>query len=597
MKKIISIALILVLAISTLAGCANENTVPKNETTAPISNWDISDNHSMSSISGAYLLDEIAVPDSGCLNGISARGRLSLTVVCSESDSSSLLTVYDLSEKKAVWKLELGNGVADAGFLSDSSVCVYRPIDSTVTVYSYEGKELYNYSDVICEGNLYADDNKGLWFAGEGQIHCLKDGRKTSYPLTLSGSSPTIASVKGGKIIYAYWLESGCVGTLDIAAKEQNWASHLSDFTAGNGLVYKADSNLFSYSLDVDKVFYATLPSSENIMGATLVGNQIIINCSEKTYILNTENSTLRTLDTPEYYRGIIGFEAEGAILKTEDNKVCYLTDFTTLGESVEISEKTYTEEQLKNRERTESLRKEHGVYVPWLPKAGDSPVSDYYKSEHDQTDKDVTEFLDELEATLALFPKNLFKIMTKGVAGSVRISSANGIVSDGPNTISCAGAITYVSNGTICMAFSTSELNKGNLKEAFNHEIFHALEDAIEMEPPAEDYFGPWGDLNPEGFRYSETYSDDWGNSEYIFDYSNTNHDNEYFSYSYSKINPKEDRATIFEEMCKTDSLIFQSPHISAKAEYLTELLRKCFPELYENGDPIWLNYRSNLH
>ncbi len=609
-NQILSSFLVMLLLVGLLSGCGGDNSPPQTDSTEPPSsgtaddptepqtNWEISQNHSKAGFPKAYLLDEIKVPTNGYISSISVQEDRA-AVIQADFYESETLTVYDLRTKQPLWAwmLEADSGSVTAGFLSDGSVYLYRSAQETVTVYNEGGEETLRYSGIAFEGNLYADEDLGLWLIQKGNLLLLKDGTQQSYPLIFSGSAPIIASVKDGAVLYACWMENTYAGRINTVTGEQEWLSHLEGFTAGNGLLYKVDSQCFFYSLDGDHVYEVSLPAGVTVLGADRMQDWIVIRDTQKTLLLQPKTGELMSVNGTMYPAGMVGGEVQNVLLRSmtaAGETVCILTGFEANKPSLTITEWQLTTEQLANRETAKMLQEKYGIYVRWLPCGAGRPISGTYVTVDGQTDQEVTEFLQALRTALERFPPNLFQTITKGNVRSVFFCSVNGIAGGGDNSLTSAGALTCAVEDSVFLVFSTADTNVTDLGDtAFAHELLHLFESTIELDYPDEARFAPWQELNPAGFTYRDYYSDDWGSWEYVFDYYSSDLSNAYFASQYGKINALEDRATIFESMCLPTSRLFESPHIYAKAEFLNGLLKECYPELYENGEPIWLNYQ----
>ncbi len=607
---------ILLAALLLLSGCGqnkpsagDEPTIlPTDNTAQPTESksdsethpWEISQNHEEAPIAGAYVLDEISVPLDGCISSLSVQDHLALVILSKflSDGQSDILTVYDLSQKQSLWEIELEEGFTGAGFLSDGSVCLYWSSTETLAVYGRDRQKRYTYEGIILQGNLYADDAEGIWLFSNSTLHHLYRGTQKSYPISFTGTGPTIAMIQDGRVLYSCWQGTYCSAYIDPATGEQDWLPFLEGFCAGDGLFYQATDALFSYCLDGTHIYSIPFPQGSDIIDASLMGEQIVIRTSGKIFFLNLETGSLSELEAQEYYRGVFADRADSLLLRfvtAEGEQVCCLREPDSNGTGITITETVPTPEQIANREKAQAISDKYGIYVQWLPRPAGTVFGGQHRAENSQTDADITAFLDTLDTALGVLPADFFRAVTRDKVRCVTVSSLQGIVANTDDTVSSSGAFVESFGDAIGIVFNTSpdlldQIGNGTLV----HEMLHVLECAMRINHPDTDFFQSWSMLNPEGFAYSENPAGYWGGWEYVFDYYVEDTGNVYFVTEYSKVNAREDRATMFAAMCFPYDSIFQCPNIRAKADYLAQLLMEYYPELYEGGDPIWLNYQK---
>ena len=113
-----------------------------------------------------------------------------------------------------------------------------------------------------------------------------------------------------------------------------------------------------------------------------------------------------------------------------------------------------------------------------------------------------------------------------------------------------------------------------GAKANAVHRVIWRAVEYRIRHEN-GEDFIG-WADLNPEGFVYLAKPS--------LIEAGHENDEPEdWFVREYSKVNPREDMATVFEAIMTKDAAWWAThPHLQEKAQFLMEKIRPVFGDLF---------------
>ena len=108
----------------------------------------------------------------------------------------------------------------------------------------------------------------------------------------------------------------------------------------------------------------------------------------------------------------------------------------------------------------------------------------------------------------------------------------------------------------------------------AIHRLIWRAVEYRIRHDSD-EDFIG-WADLNPEGFVYFAKPS--------LIEAGHENDEPEdWFVREYSKVNPREDMAAVFEAiMTKDDAWWAARPHLQEKARFLKDKIRPVFGDLF---------------
>ena len=90
---------------------------------------------------------------------------------------------------------------------------------------------------------------------------------------------------------------------------------------------------------------------------------------------------------------------------------------------------------------------------------------------------------------------------------------------------------------------------------------------------------FNKWNEYNPKDFKYNNSYIEE-SNDRYTI----SSEKDVYFIDSYSHTYPSEDRARIFEQFCKDESIIEKYSKIKKKAEYLKNEIVNAYPSIKDS-------------
>lgn len=183
-----------------------------------------------------------------------------------------------------------------------------------------------------------------------------------------------------------------------------------------------------------------------------------------------------------------------------------------------------------------------------------------------------------------------------------IEIRIVGNILPDTTNRDSISDAVGFtVCRNSIEYCVLNTSMSTEDLTTTIPHEFFHIFEQAMVRMGQETDNFDSWNDHNPRTFIYSYVYTDENGSTIKTADpellgtsYEDgvSDPDRVYFVDGYSTTYPKEDRARIFEVLfTRADDLpdYFKGEHIRAKAEYLSECLRKAFYSVSVCDDVIW--------
>lgn len=140
--------------------------------------------------------------------------------------------------------------------------------------------------------------------------------------------------------------------------------------------------------------------------------------------------------------------------------------------------------------------------------------------------------------------------------------------------------AYSLVMNNTYIIALN---INTGSYEKTLCHELMHTIEnnmyDLYNNKILKNEPFNKWNEYNPKDFKYNNSYIEE-SNDRYTI----SSEKDVYFIDSYSHTYPSEDRARIFEQFCKDESIIEKYPKIKKKAEYLKTEIMKAYPSIKDS-------------
>ena len=140
--------------------------------------------------------------------------------------------------------------------------------------------------------------------------------------------------------------------------------------------------------------------------------------------------------------------------------------------------------------------------------------------------------------------------------------------------------AYSLVIDNTYIIALN---INTGSYEKTLCHELMHTIEnnmyDLYNNKKLKNEPFNKWNEYNPKDFKYNNSYVEE-SNDKYTI----SSNKDVYFIDSYSHTYPSEDRARIFEQFCKDESIIEKYPKIKKKAEYLIKEIMNAYPSIKES-------------
>lgn len=140
--------------------------------------------------------------------------------------------------------------------------------------------------------------------------------------------------------------------------------------------------------------------------------------------------------------------------------------------------------------------------------------------------------------------------------------------------------AYSLVMNNTYIIALN---INTNSYEKTLCHELMHTIEnnmhDLYNNKILKNEPFNKWSEYNPKDFKYNNSYIEE-SNDRYTI----SSEKDVYFIDSYSHTYPSEDRARIFEQFCKDESIIEKYSKIKKKAEYLKNEIVNAYPSIKDS-------------
>ena len=202
------------------------------------------------------------------------------------------------------------------------------------------------------------------------------------------------------------------------------------------------------------------------------------------------------------------------------------------------------------------------------------STLNSKYKITKVTSYSDLANALSYLEDYFTIFNKTFFSRFGENGSDGLEIYFAKNIygITSGYNNTNVVG-LSFQKNNKYILVISTS--SDENVLNILAHETMHAIDNYLSVRNVNFKY---WNNFNPPGFNYSsiyyinEVYSDTLNN--------NKDYDSIYFIDNYARSSALEDRARIFEYICRGENFE-QYPNLNGKVTYLKKVLIQNFPEL----------------
>lgn len=224
------------------------------------------------------------------------------------------------------------------------------------------------------------------------------------------------------------------------------------------------------------------------------------------------------------------------------------------------------------------------GVFLHWGEDGAAFPSEDFTAGAAD--DEASLSTMQAVSRFLLSLPEGLIKELLAGAADEMHIYLCQGVRSV-PDLGWSTGGFTDISGGSLYIVINTDDYYwvDGNIA----HEFWHAMEYRLRILAQAgvEDYVSGWLELMDDEISalywssgYDSVDSQWQQDASYCAD-GETDAERVWFVRAYSRSDPGEDRATVFEALnwSGEQGLFARFPHLKQKAEYLCSALRACFP------------------
>ncbi len=237
----------------------------------------------------------------------------------------------------------------------------------------------------------------------------------------------------------------------------------------------------------------------------------------------------------------------------------------------------------------------------------------DNYAVVSETDEKLINNALTALDGFFGKFPTGFFDELTSKTVeyDTIKIYLTGQIVPDLSDKESISDAAAFVT-AEYNEQLMVLDITMTDLEKTAAHEFMHIIENAMfdmyydeNGEWRDLEQFRRWDMLNPEGFSYYYTYTDDNGstlgydavdyNGAMYYDGSGIDINTIYFVDGYSMTYPNEDRARIFENIatCSAATLpaYFNGSAMQLKSAYLCACIRECFDCITDDTVLFWEN------
>lgn len=269
--------------------------------------------------------------------------------------------------------------------------------------------------------------------------------------------------------------------------------------------------------------------------------------------------------------------EGHGWVLPVCGSSGCQLLRWDPVpgeGADLDLTAEQVSEGSVLPRElydRAAALSERFGLDI----RIADRAIRDYGSYDSGMlTDPELTgKALDILEEALSVYPEGFFSQLRYGNRRSVRIELVDWLKGKDGHDVSAGTSAFTVRRDQYCMIV----LNAQRIREsAIFHEFSHIIDDRMAFEarlrPEALYSEEGWLALQPEGFRYADSYRD-------IPEEVTSFYDSGYFARNYSCVSATEDRAVTMEKAMMLEREVFEAnPHLLPKLQYYCDCIRDSF-------------------
>ncbi len=498
------------------------------------------------------------------------------------------------------------------GSLDDGSVWVASPYQLNIRIVSPDGstqtvldeptmaEERVVQKLSVSDDGKYAlvlfENNDYVIFNLETKSNIPSDLKTTDYYWTWRWTNGRFALEGNGKNIVYIHPETG---ECEKVYLEYDFAGFKNGF-----YYYNNDQNIVLFTDKADTEYFCMNADNE-FLCAVNYGFAVTQQYSDmniiRVYDLRDSN---RIFDIELPYDGFISmadFTDDGNVLITmqmynsgEGDLEIYIFDLPSAksgasGEAIETlitTPKALWEEIHSIAEKTEA---DTGVELYYAAEGNDFIIFDYVG----QAEKDVFSVYSTIKTVseiLYLYPEGMLREAYSETHRGLQIYLCGTLYGLGGGSLDTAGGLTTESDGYIVVALDI------NNSPAFDlpHELSHVFDRRITYmsSVSGNDYMEEWISATPLDDAYTYTYSDYWYNEDYTVDYENDIEDI-WFLDGYSRTYPTEDRARIMEHLFNTDNQLLlemlQHENIQTKARLYCRILRDCFESCNIEGTLYW--------
>lgn len=219
-------------------------------------------------------------------------------------------------------------------------------------------------------------------------------------------------------------------------------------------------------------------------------------------------------------------------------------------------------------RAQADGIEQKYGVKILIGEQTAQVRALSGYTVAADTDPAQIKNALDKLESGLALYPEGFLKQFRNGAGEGGLYFSLTGKIE---NTLETVGFARLCRDRYELVL----DITDGDLDKTIHHEIWHAIEMYL-----STDTFDTkqWSGCNPSGFTYYGKY--DSGYEDLTrWTYTNGSGASSYFVDPYSRINGREDRARIMENVMSTDAAeLMKSTALRSKLEIMSQAIREKF-------------------
>ncbi len=241
--------------------------------------------------------------------------------------------------------------------------------------------------------------------------------------------------------------------------------------------------------------------------------------------------------------------------------------------------------------DKAQILEEKYGINIIM----GENVTCDFEAYDYKQvTDAQrINAALEQLELALEAFPDGMCEEMASDYAIGFNIYLCGTFTPKNNENISDAGAFFVFENGYYNLAMN---IMLDNTEANVIHEMTHAIDDYFVFCGASEQLEDDWQACNPEGFTYLQSYFGYEELYEYTYADDYESIDDIYFSDSYARTFPGEDRSRVFEyfgsEYFK-DDWILESQSLRRKARLLLDYCTQ-YMECFSEDDDYGLKRRA---